>query len=541
MTKGKRAAVATAVVMALFAGLGAYLLFGDVPTPHLAAAVARQSAAAARQSASANAPSDAQVADFVARWSRGDLTGAGQDTTEPATATAQLHQLDQQLPVTGVLATVTDFSPEDGQATISVTVSLRGLPAWSYSNTLATVARGDRHPVAWTPQVISPHLAYGTRLALGTAPASEAAGFADRDGRPLTAAAHPALTGLLGDLTTEARAQRGGTPGTTVRLVDAYSGATAETLATLVAPKPPPPLRLTIDLTVQEAAERAVASSPTGTGVVVEQPSTGDILAIADNPEAGYDTALLARLAPGSAMKVVTSAVLLGNGLSPSTSVPCTPTATVDGYTFHNEDGLARAGTSLSDDFALSCNTAFIGLRAQVPGAALHDEAADVFGLGEPWDIGLGEPAGYGTVPVPSSGDEVTQAADLIGQGNVTMSPLAMASIAATVADGGFHQPVVRAGADVYRTPRSLPAGVDSSLRGMMRQVVTDGTAAPALASLPGYVGAKTGSAQVNGQDANGWLIAFDGDLAIGCVAQAGGSGVGAAGPVVRSILADVG
>ena len=54
------------------------------------------------------------------------------------------------------------------------------------------------------------------------------------------------------------------------------------------------------------------------------------------------------------------------------------------------------------------------------------------------------------------------------------------------------------------------------------------------------YVGAKTGSAQVNGQDANGWLIAFDGDLAVGCVAQAGGSGVGAAGPVVTSILSEV-
>jgi cell division protein FtsI/penicillin-binding protein 2 len=112
-----------------------------------------------------------------------------------------------------------------------------------------------------------------------------------------------------------------------------------------------------------------------------------------------------------------------------------------------------------------------------------------------------------------------------------------MASMASTVATGSFHQPVLRPGTAAYEPPDRLSSGVDSSLRSMMHQVVTDGTAAPQLSSLPGYVGAKTGSAQVDGQIANGWLIAFDGDVAVGCVAQAGGSGVGAAGPVVRAIL----
>jgi hypothetical protein len=533
MAKRRRATVVTVLVMALFLGCGAWLLFGNAPSPSIAPVPV-----AAPSSAPPGTPDDAIAADFVARWSRGDLTGAGKDTNAPNTATAQLRQLDQQLPVTHIDATIAGAGTGNGVG-IQVTVSLRGLPDWTYQSSLPIVASGGHSLVDWAPTDINPSLTYGYKFALGKASPDGAIAFADRHGQAITAAAHPALAGLLGDLTSEARTLKGGTPGTNVELVDAATGAPAMTLATLVPPKAVP-LKLTIDLSVQQAAENAVASAPSGTGVVVEQPSTGDILAIANNPENGYDTALLAKLAPGSAMKVVTSAVLLGGGVSQDTKVPCTSTATVDGYTFHNEDGLARSDTTLADDFALSCNTAFIGLRDDVPGAALHDEAAEVFGLGEPWDIGTGDPTPYGEVPIPAANDPVTQAADLIGQGDVTMSPLAMTSIAATVESDSFHQPVVLTGTSGYHTARSLPSGVDASLRSMMRLVVTDGTAEPALGSLPGYVGAKTGSAQVNGQDANGWLIAFDGDLAVGCVAQAGGSGVGAAGPVVTSILSEV-
>ncbi|HEY9472483.1 MAG TPA: NTF2-like N-terminal transpeptidase domain-containing protein [Mycobacteriales bacterium] len=53
----------------------------------------------------------------------------------------------------------------------------------------------------------------------------------------------------------------------------------------------------------------------------------------------------------------------------------------------------------------------------------------------------------------------------------------------------------------------------------------------------PGVVSAKTGTAEVAGQPANGWMIAFRGDLTVGCVVQGGDAGEGSAGPVVRALL----
>lgn len=54
---------------------------------------------------------------------------------------------------------------------------------------------------------------------------------------------------------------------------------------------------------------------------------------------------------------------------------------------------------------------------------------------------------------------------------------------------------------------------------------------------VPTLIGAETGTAEVTGQPANGWMIAFRGDLAVGCMVQGGDAGEGSAGPVVRSLF----
>jgi cell division protein FtsI/penicillin-binding protein 2 len=290
-------------------------------------------------------------------------------------------------------------------------------------------------------------------------------------------------------------------------------------------------VKTTLDVKAQAAAEHAVAGHANA-GLVVIQPSTGNILAVANNPPGGYDRALLAKLAPGSTMKVITSAALLARGTSPSEQVSCPDTLTVDGKTFHNSEGEVTGTMSLTSAFARSCNTAFLGLRGRLPDGALNQEATSAFGL-TAWDIGLGETVAYGQVPTPDG--PTTAAADLIGQGTVQMSPLAMASVAATVATGSFHQPVL-----VPNAPRvhaaGLPAGVAGNLRTMMRAVVTSGTARTSLAGL-GDVAAKTGTAQVAGSADNAWLTAFRGDIAAGCLVEGGGYGASSCGPIVHQLL----
>ncbi|MEI4908110.1 penicillin-binding transpeptidase domain-containing protein, partial [Klebsiella pneumoniae] len=83
-------------------------------------------------------------------------------------------------------------------------------------------------------------------------------------------------------------------------------------------------------------------------------------LAIANN--AGFNNfALTAKVAPGSTMKVITSAALISSGvLTASSAVACPPAYTVQGITYHNDNNeTLPAGTPFVTDFAQSCNNAF--------------------------------------------------------------------------------------------------------------------------------------------------------------------------------------
>ncbi|MBR8642818.1 hypothetical protein KEF29_34730 [Streptomyces tuirus] len=162
----------------------------------------------------------------------------------------------------------------------------------------------------------------------------------------------------------------------------------------------------------------------------------------------------------------------------------------------------------------------------------LHDEARDVFGFGN-WSIGGGVQTSDPSVPAsPMGGDK---AAQFIGQGQVTASPLVMASVAATVRDGAFHQPVILPDQPQTPAPRQIPATTADYLRHMMRAVATGGTASARLSTLPG-VGAKTGTAE-EGTGTNGWLTACNDDLAVAALVEGGTSGVDSAGYVVRDML----
>lgn len=86
---------------------------------------------------------------------------------------------------------------------------------------------------------------------------------------------------------------------------------------------------------------------------------------------------------------------------------------------------------------------------------------------------------------------------------------------------------------------KPLPSGVVKQLRSLMRDTVTDGSA-KVLAGVPGQVGAKTGTAEVTEDgNNNGWLVAYDDEIAVACVVEGAESGSGSAGPVLRDLLAE--
>jgi cell division protein FtsI/penicillin-binding protein 2 len=331
--------------------------------------------------------------------------------------------------------------------------------------------------------------------------------------------------------------QLAGTPSGEVRLAG-KDGAAAKVLHRF-AGEDGRPLETTIDPGVQRAAEQALASVGKPAALVAMRPSNGALLAVVNTPFNGYNRALLGRYPPGSTFKVVTAGALLSSGLRPSAPVECPKEASIGGRKFGNFEDEVLGRITFSSAFAHSCNTAFVQQAARrLDGDELLAAAAR-FGFGV--DPAPGIPAVTSRVPPPS--DQADLAAEAFGQGRVTASPLQMATVAATVADGRWRQPRLvsgdgKAGPGSVEAPDPLDAKVASTLRTLMRQVVTEGTAAPA--GLPGEVGGKTGTAEFGTGDplpTHAWFIGFRGDLAFAVVVEGGGVGGRVAAPVAARFL----
>ena len=137
------------------------------------------------------------------------------------------------------------------------------------------------------------------------------------------------------------------------------------------------PLRTTLSRDVQHAAEEALGDRSDEAALVAVQPSTGDILAVANRPaDSTFDRALEGRYPPGSTFKVITTAALLRDGLRPSETVDCPQTIVVDGRSFKNFEGERAGRRAVREDFAQSCNTAFVSLAPRLPADALGERRA---------------------------------------------------------------------------------------------------------------------------------------------------------------------
>ena len=170
----------------------------------------------------------------------------------------------------------------------------------------------------------------------------------------------------------------------------------------------------------------------------------------------------------------------------------------------------------------------------QEPGQGDYDDASQGARPQEGYEVFAAGFSQHGA-PATASGSELAEEA--MGEGQLTANPLAMASVAATVDSGQFRQPVLIPGIQTV-SAAPLPPGTDSQLQTMMRDVVTEGTAASIGFGPDVY--AKTGTADVRGQEQpNSWMVAFalDKNVAVAALVINAGYGAQVAGPEVKTFL----
>jgi len=295
----------------------------------------------------------------------------------------------------------------------------------------------------------------------------------------------------------------------------------------------------------QEAARDALGERKGS--VVVVDPATGEVLAMWSYPS--YDPGPLAghapkpvqaayngythdpanpmlarayreRYPPGSTFKIVTASTAIETGTAnPGSRYPVLrflglPQSDKQLHNFGDE----ACGGTMADSFRVSCNTTF----AQV-GLDLGEKLVDgmkAFGITE--DIPFDLPAARSSGPAAGTfgHNKPSFANAAIGQGDVAVTPLQMAMVAAAIANGGVMMAphVVKeirdADGRVIRTigptewKRAVSPTTASALTQMMIDVVKRGTGT--AAAIPGVtVAGKTGTAENPGGPPHAWFVAF--------------------------------
>ncbi|MHA7189132.1 penicillin-binding transpeptidase domain-containing protein [Arthrobacter sp. MDT2-16] len=373
------------------------------------------------------------------------------------------------------------------------------------------------------------------------------------------------VTGL-GGLQLQHNAKLAGTPGLEVNATSVEDPATPTQRLFTRPAVDGTDLATTLDPRLQSLGEQVLADEPSASSIVALRPSTGEILAAANGPGSeGLQTALLGQYPPGSTFKVATSLALLRKGFTPDSPTECTEEVTVDGRRFNNAGTYPAQflGTiPLLETFAQSCNTGFIAARDRITQADLAAAAADL-GIG----VGarIGTPAFFGSVPSEAEG--TAHAASMIGQGEVLVSPLALATMAASVGAGERVTPTLLApgestdldpgsesaaataaptGATSTAEPTEEPApsaftaDESATLKTLMAAVVAQG-GAQLLGDVPGApVLAKTGTAEFGSETpprTHAWVVALQGDLAVAVFVEEGELGSTSGGPLMRAFL----
>ena len=478
------------------------------------------------------------AATFLTAWQAGDHAGMQAVVEDPTDDMRYVYGgLAERLHVTGVRVRPGELDATGTRLPFEVTLTLEaGTVRYAGAVDLVETRSGWR--VRFTARTVHPSLGRGQRLDLVEGASSRAVPL-DRRGTPLTEDTDLKVN-IVGSVDGEGEGTSGlqrvlddrlqGTSGTSAAVVDAATGAVVERIASFSGRKPAG-VRTTFDLRIQEAAGEALAGIEGAAALAVVDVRTGEVRALAGRPVSGTSPAFARQYPPGSTFKIVTAAALLQAGSGTGTTVDCPESIAIEGRRFHNYSGAPSGRMSLTRAFSVSCNTAFIGEADRLPDGALV-RTARAFGFD-----------GTQPLPIASIGGDIAEpssragsALDAIGQGTVTVSPLHMASVAAAVAGGTWHQPHVLRGA----RHASHPVPGAPALRAMMRSAVTSGTGS-AVSRVPGGpVSGKTGSAEYEGESpdaTHAWFVGWQRDLAFAVLVEGGGSGGETAAPIAADFL----
>ena len=314
----------------------------------------------------------------------------------------------------------------------------------------------------------------------------------------------------------------------------------------------------------------AMASTPTFDASGIANPATSRAAFAAARADPGQpllDRAIQGRYVPGSVFKIVTAIAGLSSGaITPATTFSQQPAAErtgllVDGYLVRDGHHLFTGNELLDFSRAteVSCNIwfALAGLRT---GGAAMDAAARRLGFGAPIPFDLPTAASQltnGGGPLPGGfADDVELANASYGQGEVLVTPLQMALVAATVANGGVEPSprLVTAFVSPSGAVRDVPGGnlgrvlstqdataitvaMTSAVEGVDGQLFTTGAQVPGVT-----VAGKTGTAQLGGSgEPNSWFIGFAPaeapTIALAVIVEQGGGGAARAAPLAGTLL----
>jgi cell division protein FtsI/penicillin-binding protein 2 len=332
--------------------------------------------------------------------------------------------------------------------------------------------------------------------------------------------------------------QLAGIPSADIQLVD-DAGSVVATLDHFDG-TPPQPVNTTLDPAIQTAAESTFAGVNQTAALVALDAATGEIRAVVSRPlNNGFDRALAGTYPPGSTMKIVTTEALLLKGDDLTTPISCPTDQVEDGKHFRNIEGEGGTQLNLQQAFVQSCNTAFVQLAATLKASELT-KAAENLGFNAPEPLPLTSKGS--SFPAPK--DLADQAGAAIGQAEVLATPLHMASVAAGVASGAWHQPTLITGASATATVTQLDAGVAAKLRTLMGLVVSDPSGTGVLAKVAGTpVSGKTGTAEfgtANPPRTHAWFVGFRGNVAFAVLVEGGGVGGKVAAPLAAKFASQL-
>ncbi|QPK82588.1 penicillin-binding transpeptidase domain-containing protein [Corynebacterium qintianiae] len=305
-------------------------------------------------------------------------------------------------------------------------------------------------------------------------------------------------------------------------------------------PEPSPALKISLDHTVQRAAEKALEPLAGQQAIIVAiRPSTGGVLAVAQTPAADREgnLATMGQYPPGSTFKIITAAAGLQlQGLDPGSTVPCPGTMNIYGRVVTNYAGFALGNVPLETAFARSCNTTFADISTKLEPGQLAD-VGKRFGLGVDMTI-PGLDTITGSIPVGEEPLDRTEAG--YGQGHDLASPFGMALVSATAARGTMPVPYLIDGETTETEDVAAPdPEAVAKLRQMMSAVTAPGGTAAGM-HAGGDIRGKTGEAEIN-QGSHAWFTGYraDDDIAFATLIVLGGgsqSAVAATDRMLRSI-----